>query len=37
MARISDCECGYVARGDDDAVIADLEAPETTPSWSTET
>jgi hypothetical protein len=25
MARIINCECGYVARGDD-AVIADLEA-----------
>jgi predicted small metal-binding protein len=27
MAEIINCECGYVARGDDDeAVLADLEA-----------
>jgi len=27
MARIINCECGYVARGnDDDEVLADLEA-----------
>ena len=27
MAKIANCECGYVARGDNiDAVVADLEA-----------
>jgi predicted small metal-binding protein len=27
MAKIAKCECGYVARGnDDDEVLADLEA-----------